>query len=241
METENRRNPVYSLAFETSSSIGSVALGRDGEMLQAHTFTGSRKHAVEFLPAVADLCARHSVAPSAIRTIVVSSGPGSFTGLRIGITAARMLAMACDASIVSVPTLQVIAQNAATLPAPPKSVAVLLDAKRQRVFGAVFSLQGDAYVPETEAAEWEPLRFLKAQGPACAVMGEGVTYHRHAVESSGLTVLPHSVDAPHAETLLRLGAARARQRLFEDRHTLIPLYVRPPEAEEKRLQRERGS
>lgn len=239
METATRGNSGYSLAFETSSAIGSVALGRNGELLQAHTFTGSRKHAIEFLPTVADLCARHSVEPSAIRVIVVSSGPGSFTGLRIGITAARMLAMACDASIVSVPSLQVIAQNAATLPEPPERVAVLLDAKRQRVYAAVFSLHEGAYVPATDAAEWEPERFLKAQDPTCAVMGEGVPYHRRAVEASGLTVLPPSAYAPRAEVVLRMGAARARQRLFEDRHTLIPLYVRPPEAEEKRRQRER--
>lgn len=239
MVTATPGDSGYSLAFETSSAVGSVALGRSGELLQAHTFTGSRRHAVEFLPTVADLCARHSVEPSAIDVVVVSSGPGSFTGLRIGITAARMLAMACDASIVSVPTLQVIAQNAATLPDPPERVAVLLDAKRHRVYAAVFSLHEGAYVSATDAAEWEPERFLKAQDATCAVMGEGVTYHRHAVDASGMTVLPPSVYAPRAEVVLRMGAARARQRLFEDRHTLIPLYVRPPEAEEKRRQRER--
>jgi len=156
----------FCLAFETSSPWGSVALGRGPELIDARRFSAPMRHAVEFLGTVEAMCRTYDVSPAAVSRIYVSSGPGSFTGLRIGITAARMIAFArrvasgADVHLVAVPTLSVIAHNALHSIDPPRHVAVILDAKRSRVYAARFVRNGDTYVAEREAAEVEPTGFL---------------------------------------------------------------------------------
>lgn len=236
MTPDTKPESCLGLALETSSALGSVALGRGDDVLEVRELSGPRRHAVEFLPTVAAICDAHAVEPAWIRRIYVSSGPGSFTGLRIGVTAARMIDFANGADIVGVPTLEVIAQNALGAATPPDRAAVVLDAKRGRVYAACFVRDGGRYAPETEAIEADPSRFLAecaAKPGPCAVLGEGVLYHREAVEASGLTILAESLYPPRAEVVYRLGAVRAAEGRFTDRRSLIPTYVRPPEAEEK--------
>lgn len=231
----------YWLAFETSTAQGGIAVGIGDRLLESYRLTKARQHAIEFIPAVSRICASHSIQPSDIRVIFVSCGPGSFTGLRIGITAARMIAMAHGAATVAVPTLSVIAQNAAALASPPAKLAVLLDAKRGHVYAAVFSWENGVYVPDTRPAEEEPLQFLRSQQPDCAVMGEGVSYHRAAVEASDRPVLPPEIYWPRSEIVFQLGFDRARRGLVTPCRDLVPVYVRPPEAEEKRLRPQQGA
>ncbi len=217
---------------------------------------------MQFLPAIAAICNDHDIKPGDIGTVYVSCGPGSFTGLRISVTTARMMALAGGARLVAVPTLEVIAQNALDEPeshtqteptptngngsdhaqaGPPSRVAVVLDAKRSRVYACGFVRRGDRYSPDGDPIETDPTEFLSQQSkldPTCAVLGEGVLYHRAAIEAVGLHVLPERSHLPRAETVYRLGLAMARRGLFSDRRALIPVYVRPPEADEKwRFQR----
>ena len=272
------------LAIETSGASGSVAIGRGRNLLGAQRFTRPRAHAAEFLPSIETLCREHGIKPAEIAWVFVSAGPGSFTGLRIGITAARTLALAVGARIVALPTLEVIAQNALDLAEPPPRVAVMLDAKRARVYTATFSLvaqhdrnngsrvacpspassgagmcpepHGGAalghatrridrvdapgsdttefkrYVAVDEPREADPATYLAAQGPDCAVMGEGVLYHRAAVSGSGLRVLLEELFPPKVETVYRLGVERAAKGMVVPARDLIPVYIRPPEAEE---------
>ncbi len=235
---------VYGLAFETSTALGCVALGQGNSILESRSLSGPRQHAVEFLPTVAAICSAHDVEPASVRRVFVSCGPGSFTGLRIGVTAARMIALATGASIVGVPTLEVIAQNALNADLPPPRVVVVLDAKRRRVYTAAFLRQGDRYVTATHAVEADPGEFLLTQkryGKSCAVLGEGVLYHRSAIEESGVVILDENLYPPSAETVYRLGAARAREGKYADRRAFVPTYVRLPEAEEKWRTRQKSS
>ncbi len=236
---------AYGLAFETSSLRGSVALGRGPGILTTRRFTETRRHAVDFLPAVDAMCKAHGVTPADIGQVFVSAGPGSFTGLRIGITAARMIALAVGARVVAVPTLEVIAQNAVDASDPPQRLVVILDAKRSRVYAATFVRQGPGYLPEVReeilapAVEADPGRYLADCGPHCAVLGEGVVGHRSAVEASSVRVLPETLYPARCETVYRLGYARAARGQFADPRSLVPIYVRPPEAEEKWEKRQR--
>ncbi len=236
-------DPGYALAFETSSAVGSVALGRGAEVLESRTLSRPRAHAPSaarpvslvatlFLPTIKALCEAHQVEPTHIERVYVSVGPGSFTGLRMGVTAARMIALGVGARVVGVPTLEVIAQNALDADPPPSSVAVALDAKRNRIYTAAFIRQGRAYVATSDSIEADPFEFLAAQPDDCAVLGEGVLYHRAAIEASNRHILPESLYRPRVETAYRLGFDRAERGQFSDPRTLIPTYIRPPEAEE---------
>lgn len=224
---------VIALAFETSTAIGRVALGRRGEVLAVRTLDRPRAHAVGFLPAIAELCREQGVEPQAVEEVYVSCGPGSFTGLRIGITAARMIAFANGARIVPVPTLDIIAQNAFEASPSPARVAVILDAKRGNVYTASFECRGGVFTAVTPPVEAEPLAYLKSETDTCAVLGEGVLYHRSAVTASGRRVLDDALYPPRAETVLRMGYALAGAGAFVNPRDLVPTYIRPPEAEEK--------
>lgn len=272
MATTSESETAYGLAFKTSSALGEVALGQGSRVIEARAFSGPRRHAVEFLSTVDAICRSHQVRPSMIKRVYVSCGPGSFTGLRIGISAARAMGLACNARIVTLPTLEIIAQNAMFLgrsegrplllggdaggvqpssgvgggwssDEPPQRVAVVLDAKRKRVYAAAFVRRDDRYVATTDAIEADPAEFLAGQRAIdkfCAVLGEGILYHKQAVEASGLPIVPESLYQPRAETVYRLGVAGASEGKFTDRRALIPTYIRPPEAEEKWNRRHGG-
>ncbi len=233
MDDSQRSDLPYALAFETSSLHGSIALGRGRTVIATRPFSGPRRHATDFLPTIDATCRESAVSPGEVRRVFVSIGPGSFTGLRIGITAARILGLANGASVVGVPSLEVIAQNAATLEDPPPQVAVILDAKRRRVYAATFELCGNSYKPLAAACETDPAAFLGGQPADCAVMGQGVLCHREVVEEIGLRVLPESLAHPRAEVAYRLGHARAEAGQTTPPRELAPLYIRPPEAEER--------
>ena len=240
MGTESQDDSTIGLAFETSCAIGSIALGAGARLIEARTFSRPRQHAKEFLPTIHDMCSAHGVAPSDVKRVYVSSGPGSFTGLRIGVTAARMLALAVSTEVVAVPTLQVIALNALGHTPRANRVAVILDAKRGRVYAAAFIRRADVYEAVSEPAEVDPRVFLDQQGRETYVLGEGIAYHQEAVEQSGLTVLPEELNRPRAEIVLAIGHALAEKGRHCDPRDFVPTYIRPPEAQEKWDQRQRA-
>lgn len=223
----------YSLAVETSGRVGSVGLACGDDLLEEVAFSTQHDHGVELLPTVDRLCRAHGVSPDHIRQVHVSGGPGSFTGLRIGITFAKAMAFAQGVRIVRVPTLDVIAQNALELPDPPPRLAVVLDAKRRNIFSAAYRLDGGVYVATDEPNEREPAGYLGSLGEV-AVLGEGIAYHAEAIAKvASATVLPDELNRARAAVVHRLGMRMAREGRFTAARELIPIYVRRPEAEEK--------
>jgi len=235
MATDTCAPRSHVLAIETSGRLGSVALGPGPDVLEERAFNVALNHARELLPTISGLCRDHGVSPGQIACVCVSAGPGSFTGLRVGVTCARMLALATGAATVAVPTLEVIAQNALAAAPRPNHVAVLLDAKRKRVYAALFRRVGGAverYVAVDNPAEHDPGEFLARCPAGAAILGEGVAYHRDAVEAGGRLVLPEALNAARAGVVLELGFAAWQDGQSTPPRELTPVYVRRPEAEE---------
>ena len=238
MSREREEQSEPGLGIETSGAFGSVALGLGDALCGSYEFATPRAHAVDFLPAIARLCRNHDVAPADLDYVFLSIGPGSFTGLRIAVSAARMIALSTHAKIVGVPTLTVIAQNANLLPQPPASVTVLLDAKRQRVYAASFRRISGTYRCDAAPKEVDPGAFLATRPEGSAALGEGVTAHREVTERSGLVVLPVDLYRARAETVYALGLRMAKNAEIVHPRRLVPDYIRRPEAEERWEQRQ---
>jgi len=232
MYGRSRHNPPVCLAWDTSTDFGAIAIGRGARTLATRTFCGPRRHAVEFVPTLAALCEAQGVTPEDVDQLYVGVGPGSFTGLRIGIAVARTLALVSRAKIVAVPTLQAVACNALGLADPPERVAVIIDAHRNHAYAAVYQRAGAEYSQVRGPAEVSPDSFLASLDRQTAVVGEGVARFRGAVDASGLRVLPDRLFPPDVEVVYRLGAQRAGDGGFVGPRELVPQYVRPPEAEE---------
>lgn len=229
---DSTAKPTHCLAIETSGRLGSVAIGLDSRILEVATFGADLRHAVELLPTIDRLCSEHQITPESITDFYVSAGPGSFTGLRIGITVARMLAWAGDVRVVKVPTLDVIAWNAGDLDDPPDHIASVLDAKRNRVYAAAYVRRGDRYDPMTQPAEHDPTTFFASLPRNAALIGEGLRYVREAVENSGLSVLPETTFRARAEVVYHLGRIRAVEAGYDSIEQLLPIYIRRPDAED---------
>ncbi len=220
------------IAIETSSRHGSAAVAVGPRLLAAEEFAADLSHGVELLPCIARLCEAAGWRPADLQIVAVSIGPGSFTGLRVAVTTARHLALATGARIVAVPSLAVLAENARRLPDPPRNLAVILDAKRRQVYVAGFARVAGGYVPRGPAVVADPAEWLAGQPRPLAVMGEGVMYHRAAVDAANVTVLDERTWIPRAADVHRLGWAAAQSGAFVPPRDLVPLYIRRPEAEE---------
>ncbi len=220
------------IAIETSCRRGSVALGRGDDLIATAAFSADMQHARELLPTVARLCDEQGWPPDRLDACFLSIGPGSFTGLRVGVTFARHLALAAGVRLCAVPTLDVIAANCTELDPPPPRLAVILDAKRGQVYASVFEYEAGRYAACGDAAVVDPAElFRRASGPL-AVTGEGVDRHREAVESAGATVIDAAMWMPMATRVLQLGRALSRRGGWTAPRELIPHYLRRPEAEE---------
>lgn len=234
--------PTRSIAIETSSRRGSVGLGEDDRWIVETDFAADVCHAAELLPAMAAMCRKVGWQVQTIGHVYVSIGPGSFTGLRVAATTARHLALALGARVVAVPSLQVIADGVCRLSLAPVHLAVVLDAKRKQVYAGAFELTAGWYEPVADPVVAEPGPWLTSLPRPLAVTGEGIAFHRTAIEAADATLLDASIGWPRAESVHRLGWRLAHQGRFTPPRELIPLYLRRPEAEEvweRRAQSER--
>jgi tRNA threonylcarbamoyladenosine biosynthesis protein TsaB len=233
------RPALPALAIETSGRIGSVALAGDGKLLAEQPFPHGLAHAARIIPVIDSLCRAHDLKPADLREIYVSVGPGSFTGLRIGITVAKTMALATGAKLVAVPSVRVLAENA---PAEAMHVVIVLDAKRGQIFTARFERLSAARITgggesrgwiEREPAHLDTLAAVVARAPRPVyLLGEGLPYHPLPPEDGVIAVEPSRSQA-RASVVAELGNQMARAAEFTEAMKLLPQYVRPPEAEEK--------
>jgi tRNA threonylcarbamoyladenosine biosynthesis protein TsaB len=226
------------IAIETSSRQGSVAAARGAELLAEAVFPTDQEHARELLPTLDALCRAQGWAAASIEQCCISIGPGSFTGLRVAVTFARHLALATGARICAVPTLDVIAENCATLADAPEVVTVILDAKKNLVFAAGFARRPGGTAGEftyeriLEPCMIEPTAlFSKLPKPAAAI-GAGLLHHQATMEAGGAIVLDQALWFPRAANVHKLGWRLAKQGRFTAARELVPFYLRRPEAEE---------
>jgi len=223
------------LALETSSAHGSVALGRGGRMLEERAFESPRMHAADLLPTVDALCRAHDVTPEMIGRVYVSIGPGSFTGIRISLTVARTMALATGAKLIGLPSTLVIAQNALEMAegGGGGELAVLLDAGRGRVYAHAFRRGANEFVPSDQPVDVDPVAFFDANPEVQMVLGEGAKLCANVLATRGIVRLPPEGDAARAGVLWTLGHRLAARGSFDDPRSIVPLYVRLPDAEEK--------
>jgi tRNA threonylcarbamoyladenosine biosynthesis protein TsaB len=225
-------NLKFGLAIETSSRVGSVALVDDGQVLTGETFEHGLQHAARIVPAIDELCRQFGKTAGDIAEIYVSAGPGSFTGLRIGITLAKTLAFATGAAVVAVPSVRVLVENA---PDEAGNVMIVLDAKRDQIFTARFEWQEGNWI-ERDPARLDSLANVLSQSPRPVyLLGEGIPYHQKFIPANDpqIHILDSVLWRPRAECVAKIGWQIARSGGFCDVLKLVPIYIRRPEAEEK--------
>jgi tRNA threonylcarbamoyladenosine biosynthesis protein TsaB len=222
---------VSLLGLDTSTAAaGACVLRDDGELFEIAPEPAALgrppAHARELMPAVAEVLERSGLAWHDLDAIAVGVGPGSFTGLRIGIATARALAAAAGLQLRPVSSLAALARGIEQL-GSDSVVLPVIDAKRGEVFAAAYDAGRELWAPFVASPETLAERVREAAfGPLAA--GDGSIRFRRMLETAGIRVAPedsgaHVVRALH---VCRLAAA-ARGKPPE---AVLPEYLRAPDA-----------
>ena len=217
-----------SITIETSCRQGSVGLGIGDKLVATSLLGDTGKHAASLLPQLDTLLKEHSLTPNDIQEIYVSAGPGSFTGLRVGITVARTLGqMLSEAKIVAVPTQLAIAENVADQ--DWKNLGILLAAKNDTVFASLITRDENNQPTQLEDSQVKPISEILANYPADTIYtGEGLGFTNQDLES--VAKIDQSHWFPKVESVWKIGHKLAMQNQFTDYNNLLPTYSRKPEA-----------
>ena len=221
------------LAIETSSLVSSVAL-LHGDTLRAElTIQAKLTHSEQLMPHIADMLEKASVKKKDIDSIAVAVGPGSFTGLRIGLATAKGLAFAWQIPIVGMSTPESLAWNCLGSAA---QLCPLIDAQKGNVYTSCYVWHGTELVevtPISIAPLTDVLDELKQQQQPMVFLGDGALLGRKAIETASpmFRLAPPTMVIPRAGSVALAGAARLQAGQADDCMTLTPAYKRRSEAE----------
>jgi tRNA threonylcarbamoyladenosine biosynthesis protein TsaB len=215
------------LAVETSTLAGGVAL-IDGERLVAEYLLDVRvTHSERLLSAIDRVLGDAGWTARELQGLAVAVGPGSFTGLRVGISAVKGLALALGIPVAAVPTLDAMA---ATLPWASLPVCPVLHARRDEVYAALYRWDGDGVRRESDYLAMTPDALAERLGEPTLLIGDGAD----AIRSPHARRVPPPPRAPSPACVAVLGRARLALGETVSAASLVPLYLRPSEAELRR-------
>lgn len=221
------------LATDTSTAINTVAVCRDGAVLAEVVVHAGRRHAERLMALTDTVLAESGLALEDVDALAVSIGPGSFTGLRIGVSAWKGLALGATKPLVAVPTLDAMARVANV---HDGWVCPLVDARMKEVYGAVYQYKSGTrtcVVPAQVCPVEHILAGLPAGAAACC-LGDGAQLYRERI----LAAQPEarfpdaSLAAPRAGAVAQEAEALLAEGAQADAALVSPVYLRPSQAEQ---------
>ncbi|MDO4549550.1 MAG: tRNA (adenosine(37)-N6)-threonylcarbamoyltransferase complex dimerization subunit type 1 TsaB [Clostridia bacterium] len=226
------------LAVDTTGPVASVALSREGKIVYEAAANAGLTHSSIVQPMIDEAARVSRVAPGEIDLFACVAGPGSFTGVRIGVCCVKGMAVALGKPVVALDALEVLAMGKYGFDGV---ICPILDARRGQVYSAAFTfISGDR--PERVLPDDAvPLGDYLSRLPGGKIMfvGDGVGVHRAAIEEA---MGERAIIAPDHIAQLRAGAACALA-VFEKPVSAVelePLYLRKPQAEREREKRLNG-
>lgn len=241
------------LALETTGNLASVALADERGGIWEREGTARMSHLQNLIPMADQLLKERALQLSDITHIAVSQGPGSFTGIRIGIATCKALAQTMDLPVISVPTLMSFAWNSRS---EGRLICPIFDARREQVYAGAYCWEGDGDMPfqAVEDGAYEIEAFLDRAAKACEglglsrilVFGEGIfAYEKRAEDwksnmqrlssKDDLTIeyAAPSIRNQRASSVAALALVKARAGQTTSFDRLEPVYIRKAEAQRK--------
>jgi tRNA threonylcarbamoyladenosine biosynthesis protein TsaB len=233
---------VIVLGIDTSTNQTSVALGTELSIVAALQFSGARRQD-DLVPAVERLLGWTGLQLSNVGGVAVGLGPGLYTGLRVGIEAAKTLAQVLGVPIVGIPSLDVLSYGVRIT---RRRIGAALDARRGEVFFAFYRSVPGGVVREGEYRVERPAALaaeLVATPEEVLLVGNGAILYRQELEEPGARVAfaPAALAHPWASALVELAAPRFIREETDRPNDVVPLYLRKTDAEIAWDQRARGA
>lgn len=222
------------LAIETSTTAMSVALLYDEELRGEIFLNGLRKTSEKIIGAIEALLVENGDNIGLIDLFAVSIGPGSFTGLRVGMGTAKGFAFCTGKPLVGVSTLDALAHNACM---SNSIVCTLLDARKGEVYAALYKFKNGDVLEVTGPMVVNPFKVIEAIDDKCIFIGDAVYKYRDIIcerLKDKAVILPPAFCYPRASQIGLLALKRYRAGDIDDPYLLKPIYLRPPDAELRR-------
>ena len=239
---------VAVVAIETATETVGVAVRTPAGVEAEFALTGRRRHVETLTPALEHLLEQVDLVPGDLGLVAVDIGPGLFTGLRVGVAAAKGLAQALGVGVVCVTSLDVLTAAAAEA-AHEGLVLASVDARRGEVFATLREVEehGESIAQPLPPALWDPRELAAAlgrlDGASIHAVGDGAQRYGELLASvPGVHVVAPALSFPPALTLLRLALARlARGEAPVDAASVVPLYMREADAKSNYVQARGGT
>ncbi len=229
------------LMLDTSGPVCGVALLQDGRLIYEASTINGKTHSQKLMPMIDSALQMTDLRMEDVDIFGAVAGPGSFTGIRIGVSTAKGFGLALGKPCVAVDALEALAMN---FPEYDGILCPILDARAQQVYGAAFQ----PGTPPVRLLQDEALKLeafiekLRGMDRTCMFLGDGVGPLRDRISEW----MPEAVFAPAQQVSLRAGCAAvlAYTNLSNGKGAisadeLLPIYLRAPQAERERLAKER--
>lgn len=221
---------MLTLAIDSSQDMCAIALGKDSQVLAEYHFYHKMSLLRRILP-VTDVVLRDAGhKPADLDGIIVSLGPGSFTGLRIGVTVAKSLAYTLGKPIVGVPTLEAIARGVSQ--SATELICPTIFARAHEVYWTLFDSSGEMRLEDYAVSPLgEALDSVAARGVSVLFCGSGATRNEEAIRhkfGNQAAIAGPWADFARGAALLDIGTKRLLSGPVDDASTLSPMYMRKP-------------
>lgn len=219
------------LGIDTANTPLSVAIVKDGQLLIEENASVAINHSLRAMPAIEEVFSKVNITPTDIDAIAVSEGPGSYTGVRIGVTIAKTLAWTLEKPLVGISSLKAIAMNGLFFDG---LICPLVDARRENVYAGVYESDNeklDSVIEDGHYSIDELLTLLHEYEGPILFIGKDVSLHKDTlVEKLGqrAVIAPLHFNLPRASSLIY---AAQQVETGEDIHDFVPEYRRIAEAE----------
>ena len=224
------------LAFETSAKAASVAL-HDGKKLLGESYQNTGlTHSQTLMVMAEDLLKQCGYSPDAVTHVAVAAGPGSFTGVRIGVAAAKGFAWGAQLPLYGVSTLDAMCRQ---MMLNGFAVCGCMDARRNQVYNGIFRCGANGWerITEDRAIAVEDLKMdLENIGP-CILVGDGAQLVYHSLQMDNLILPPEQCCQQRASGVAMVAAEQIAAGLPGDAEALQPNYLRLSQAEREKIER----
>ena len=216
------------LGIETSTFSGSVSISDDDTLLCEYVFNTGPRHNEVLIPTVERLLSDCGLGKDDLDAVCVSTGPGSFTSLRIGVSTAKALCYSLGTDLAGVPSLEIIASNALW---SGNDVCVMTDAGRGEVFFSFYDFEGEEI---TKAKIATPESVCAGAREKTVFVGSAAVLHEELIRETlrkNAVFLPGNLNTPRASGCALLGRKKILSGQKDDPFTLTPFYLRRSAAE----------
>ena len=230
------------LALDSSGNVATVGIAENDELIYEQYANTGLTHSKNLVPMIDNALAFCGLKPSDIDLYAVSKGPGSFTGIRIGISAVKAMSWACNKPCCGVSSLEALAWNNIS---SRDKICCVTDLVGGKLYNAFFESDGTQIIRLSEDAAMTPDELaeqIKSENKKCLLVGNAAEIFANYIQQCGtdVKIAPKNVRYQHAYGVARSAYASFLNNDYTTADGLLPSYIRIPQAEQERLNKIKG-